>query len=48
MGAQYPQSGMGRKRVTLVDTDILIDAGRDVPEAINSLKDIKANSTLRG
>jgi hypothetical protein len=28
MGAQYPQSGMGRKRVTLVDTDILIDAGR--------------------
>jgi predicted nucleic acid-binding protein len=46
MGAQYPQSGMGRKRVTLVDTDILIDAGRDVPEAINSLKDIKANSTL--
>ena len=37
---------MGRRRVTLVDTDILIDAGRDVPEAITCLKDIKANSTL--
>jgi hypothetical protein len=37
---------MGRKLVTLVDTDILIDAGRGVPEAIDCLKDIKANSTL--
>jgi len=32
--------------VTLVDTDILIDAGRGVPEAMACLKDIKANSTL--
>ena len=46
MGAQHPQSGMGRKLVTIVDTDILIDAGRGVPEAIACLQDIKANSTL--
>ena len=32
--------------MTLVDTDILIDAGRGVPEAMACLKDIKANSTL--
>lgn len=37
---------MGRRRVTLVDTDILIDAGRGVPEAVACLKDIKASSTL--
>ncbi len=37
---------MGRRRVTLVDTDILIDAGRDVPEAVAYLKGIKATSTL--
>jgi len=46
LGAQHPQSGMGRKLVTIVDTDILIDAGRGVPEAIACLQDIKANSTL--
>ena len=46
MGSQHPQSGMGRRVVTLVDTDILIDAGRGVPEAIDCLKNIKANSTL--
>jgi predicted nucleic acid-binding protein len=32
--------------VTLVDTDILIDSGRGIPEAVACLKDIKANSTL--
>ena len=37
---------MGRRRVTLVDTDILIDAGRGAPEAVACLKDIKASSTL--
>jgi predicted nucleic acid-binding protein len=37
---------MGRRRVTLVDTDILIDAGRSVPKAIACLKDIKAHSRL--
>ena len=46
MGSQHPQSGMGRRLVSIVDTDILIDAGRGVAEAINCLKDIKANSTL--
>ena len=46
MGSQHPQSGMGRRHVTIVDTDILIDAGRGVPEAMACLKDIKANSTL--
>ena len=46
MGAQHPQSGMGRRRVTIVDTDILIDAGRGVLEAVDCLKDIKASSTL--
>jgi hypothetical protein len=37
---------MGRRLVTLVDTDILVDAGRGVPEAVDCLKDIKASSTL--
>ncbi|MBM4257739.1 MAG: type II toxin-antitoxin system VapC family toxin [Deltaproteobacteria bacterium] len=37
---------MGRRRVTLVDPDILIDAGRGIPEAVACLKDIKAHSTL--
>jgi predicted nucleic acid-binding protein len=37
---------MGRRRVTIVDTDILIDAGRGIHEAIECLKDIKAKSTL--
>lgn len=46
MGAQRPQNGMGRRRVIIVDTDILIDAGRGVPEAVDCLKDIKATSTL--
>ena len=46
MGSQHPQSGMGRRLVTIVDTDILIDAGRGVPEAIACLKDLKTNSTL--
>ena len=46
MGSQHPQSGMWRRLVSIVDTDILIDAGRGVAEAINCLKDIKANSTL--
>lgn len=32
--------------MTLVDTDILVDAGRGVPEAVDCLKDIKASSTL--
>jgi predicted nucleic acid-binding protein len=45
VGSQHPQSGMGRRVVTLVDTDILIDAGRGIPEAIDCLKNIKANST---
>ena len=32
--------------MTLIDTDILIDAGRGVQEAIDCLQDIQANSTL--
>jgi predicted nucleic acid-binding protein len=37
---------MGRGRVTIVDTDILIDAGRGAQEAIDCLKNIEANSSL--
>jgi len=36
---------MGRG-VTVVDTDILIDAGRGVAEAVDCLKNIKASSAL--
>ena len=32
--------------MTIVDTDILIDAGRGVQAAIDCLKEIKANSSL--
>lgn len=32
--------------MTLIDTDILIDAGRGVQEAVDCLRDIQANSTL--
>ena len=32
--------------MTIVDTDILIDAGRGIQEAVDYLRDIKANSTL--
>lgn len=31
---------------TVVDTDILIDAGRDVQEAVNCLQNLKASSGL--
>jgi predicted nucleic acid-binding protein len=31
---------------TLIDTDILIDAGRGVAEAINCLRDVQQNSAL--
>jgi predicted nucleic acid-binding protein len=37
---------VGRWRVTIVDTDILIDAGHGVPEAVNCLQSIRANSFL--
>jgi len=32
--------------VTIVDTDILIDVGRGVQQAVDCLQDIQANSTL--
>ena len=32
--------------MTIVDTDIVIDAGRGVREAVDCLKNIKASSTL--
>lgn len=32
--------------MTVVDTDILIDAGRGVPDAVDCLKNIRASSTL--
>jgi hypothetical protein len=34
--------------MTLVDTDILIDAGRGVPEAVNCLKDITRSKSSAG
>ena len=37
---------MGRRLVTLIDTDILIDSGRGVQEAVDCLQDIQANSAL--
>ena len=30
--------------MTVIDTDILIDAGRGIPEALDCLKDIQKNS----
>jgi hypothetical protein len=32
---------MGRNKLILVDTDILIDAGRNVSEAVNCLQQIE-------
>lgn len=37
---------MGRIRVTLIDTDFLIDAGRGIAQAIECLDEIRANSAL--
>lgn len=34
------------KSTTLIDTDILIDVGRDIPEAITVLGNFEAKSTL--
>ena len=46
MGSPDAPSRVGRRLVTIVDTDILIDAGRGVPEAVNCLQSIQANSSL--
>jgi hypothetical protein len=37
---------MGLDLVTIIDTDILIDAGRGIQQAVDCLKDIKSNSSL--
>ena len=41
MASQCSQGRMGHNKLIIIDTDILIDAGRNVNEALNCLQQIE-------
>ena len=46
MGTRPAPTGLVITMATLVDTDILIDAGKEIPEAVNCLKALQSGSGI--